>query len=200
MSKKAIDTVNDDDPADFMARVYAVIDEGDGDRAEQLLREGARRFPEDPEVALQLGSLLRAREKDDAAEHVHRAAAIAAGDPAYLTWNAEQMLLLGDYEATKELLRQASAAAPEDFKRAGELAYVTGRLAVEIGRDDLAGPLLEDGFELMPWIADHGLALARFHDANGRRERALEVVAEALEHQPDDAWLLELRTELQAAH
>jgi tetratricopeptide (TPR) repeat protein len=199
MAEDVMATMRGDDPAAFMEHVYAVLRDGHAARAEELLREGARRFPEDPEVALMLGSLLRAMQSDDAAEHVRRAAALAAGDPGYLTRNAEQMLLLGDYPAARELVRQASSVAPEDFEHAGELAYVTGRLMIEVGRDDLAGPLLEDAFEHTPWIADHGLALAEFHAAHGRRDRALEVVARALEHQPDDEWLLALRTDLEAA-
>lgn len=186
-----------DDPAAHMERVYAALDAGDEASLEALLRDGARRFPHDAEVAVQLATILRLKESDEAEAHLRRAAELAAGDPSYLTWVAEQMFLFGDLHAAQELIREALRLMPEDFEHAGDLAYVTGRLAVEAGRDDHAEPLLEDAFTHTP-RADHGYALAEFHAARGRLDRARGIVAQALEHSPDDGWLLKLQAELAA--
>ncbi len=182
-----------DQAAALLEGAIAALEAGDSASGEALLREAARRFPGHPEIALHLASLLRVVESDETEGAVRHAAMLAAGDATLLMRSAELTFRIGDLRGAQLLLHEVAQVMPDEFEHAGELAYLTGRVAEQAGRDDLAAGLLEDAFELHPENLEYGLVLAEFHAAHDRFERARDVVAIALEQRPGDEWLLALQ-------
>jgi tetratricopeptide (TPR) repeat protein len=170
-----------------------VADDRLGENAE-LLREAVGRFPDDTVLLLTgAAAVFAVGSEDEAKGYVRRAAELSWDDPGRLTWAASLMLNLKEFGEAKDLAVRATAIAPDDFELTGDLAFVMGRVALAFEQDDAAERALRSAFELEPGRPGRGELLAELLGRTGRPTEALEVLAEALRHRPDDEALTRIR-------
>jgi tetratricopeptide (TPR) repeat protein len=172
------------------------LQQGEAAEAELVLRHAEERFPDDGDVQLGLGDILLAIESPEAEAQVRRAAALAADDAGRLTRAASQLFVIGDLEASRDLVAAAVRVMPEEFEYSAALAHLIGMLAEAANDVETAEQMFQTAYEGAPEHEDYGYSLARFLADRGESERALEVVEQSLTFHPEEEWLLGLRAEL----
>lgn len=185
-----------DDPAAVLARSDQLHAEDKREDNARLLSEAARRFPEHADIQLRAAAWLFDTSPSEARLCIRRVDAAAPSDPNLLTQCGSLSFDLGDYGAAKEYAERVRDIGDLDFQLAGSLAHLIGKLAIEAGRPDMAEQALRLAFGKDPEMAGFGRVLAAFLAQEGRPGEALEVVAEALRHLPDDPGLIALQAEL----
>jgi tetratricopeptide (TPR) repeat protein len=165
-----------------------------------LLRAALDRHPDDPELCLRMGrSLVATGDRlDEAKDLIVRAAALSSQDPWRLARCAGLLADMTEFDEASRIALLARAEAPADFVFDADLDHVLGRVAFDRGDLAEAERLLTMAFEREPSLAGHGWWLAQFNYVEQRPHRAMEVLAKALRHRPDDQALKDLRDEVLA--
>jgi Flp pilus assembly protein TadD len=160
----------------------------------ELLREAVGRFADDAVVLLTgAAAVFAVGSEDEARRYVRRAAELAWDDPGRLTWAASLMLNLKEFGEAKNLAVRATEIAPDDFELTGDLSFVMGRVALAFEQDEAAERALRSAFELEPARPGRAELLAGVLERTGRPAEAIEVLANALRHRPDDEALARAR-------
>ena len=187
------------DPAAVLRRSDLLLAEERVDENALFLSDAARQFPEDADIQLRAAAALFDTSPTEAAQCVRRAADAAPTDANQLTRCGLLAFDLRDYKAAKEYAIRVRDLEPDgDFELAASLVHLTGKLARVAGQADMAEQALRLAFEKDPEMAGHGRVLAAFLAEEGRVTEALDVVAEALRHRPNDTVLVELEEQLRA--
>jgi Flp pilus assembly protein TadD len=142
-------------------------------------------------------SLFGAGRNDDASEAVAEGLTRAPEDPVLLHRAASLSFYLGDVTRARTCADAAARLAPRKFIFKDELRELRGNIAAREKHEEAERTILL-AFQHGRHVVGTGEALARLYAETGRTYAAYEVVAEALRHRPDDARLLQLRTELAA--
>lgn len=162
---------------------------------EQLLRRAVAKQPDHAQLALRMGEALsyHAADESDArnesATWAERAAYLAPEEPMLLLRAASLLYFLGDIETSRDVLRQAHAAATEDFEFIADLLHLAGKLALARGDLERGEKGLKAAFGQDPTVPGHAQILAEFYIDQGRPDEAATIAAKGLEHIPDDPQL-----------
>lgn len=173
--------------------------EGRTEENQALLADAVRRFPEEPELLLQLGISISAVQPEGSLKYVHEAVRLAPEEPALLFRCASLLFSLGEYDDSRAYAKRARTHATEDFPLLIDLIHLAGKLAEHKGNYPDAEKALRTAFCEDPKTPGHGRVLAEFYRRRARMGEALDVVAEARSHLPDDESLEQLRAEILAA-
>jgi Flp pilus assembly protein TadD len=156
------------------------------------------RFPNEPEPHLVLAAMAVERGDDAiAADHAHRAVALAQSEPhtlvqaAWWARRAESAVARRWTDEAKDLARQA-----DDFRLTEELLHLDGILAWMEGRREEAILLLERAFRADPSAVGVAADLAEGYLELGRVDDARALLATAQRPRPDDERLRELQAKL----
>jgi|GEM_PF-3237156 len=122
--------------------------------------------------------------------------ALQTRDPLDLLRASEALFERGELTAAAEYFGEAARRAPEDSAHGLVYAHQLGRLAAAHDDDERAQEALEIAFEGEPENARYALSLAEFHAQRGRLNRAYDVAAAALVHNPEDERLRTLHADL----
>lgn len=159
-----------------------LVIEGRYEEAEPLIREALARFPDDPELTLELGATILPDDAREAAALLRRAVELRPEHPFVLTRAATCMFGIEQYETAEEYTHRALACAPDDFVLRPDLDLLLGRLAARRGDDEVAVRLLRRAFDADPADESKALMLAGLLEERDSIEDALDVVTRALEH------------------
>lgn len=160
----------------------------------KLMDEALEAFPDDPELCLRYAMASVPASPVDAAKYVRRAGRLSSDDPYRLTRCASLLYGLGEVEDAGKYVRSVLPLIDENFPLIADVFHLVGVLAVAKANDTVADEYLRLAFKVEPTGSGHAYELAHFLVVRGRREDALDVIAEALEHDsPDRERLLELR-------
>lgn len=96
----------------------------------------------------------------------------------------------GELAESADLLNQALEYAEEDSDLSIDLVHLSGKLAAEAGRHDVAERGLRLAFDEEPSVIGHGRAFGDLLARQGRITEATAVINRALKHRPDDPSLL----------
>jgi len=108
---------------------------------------------------------------------------------------AERDVLRERWATLRQRLREGDAAAEVLLRRLGAL----NRMLQQPGPSALDGDELETHLERLPTRLQTYLGLARMHRKKGERDRALELLREAVRLYPADASVTESLAELEGA-
>jgi tetratricopeptide (TPR) repeat protein len=211
---KRVLAVDPDNPrADWLRRELRVAPEIDHaeelwrearrDEAVELLRDLARRVPDEPEVHLRLAPMFVVQ--DDygrAAEHALRAVDLAPDDPNVL-FRAASQARWGDSSASRDYLERAKEIIAGDggaivFPFDDDLPHLEGLLAFDEGRPDIGLDYLERAFALQPDAVSVAGDLAQGYLEHGRADDALDVIRKGLQERPGDERLLRIYNDIES--
>ena len=177
-------------------RALALWGEGRTDDAIAAMHGLAERWPAAPDLQLWLAAMETTLERFEvAATHARVALAPAPDDPV-VALRSVSIIRRVDVAAARELLEasklglQGPGSLHEAFRP--EIEYADGLLACDEGRIDAGIAHLEAAFAAEPDGVGYGADLALAYLVVGRKRNALDVIAKALEHQPENERLLEL--------
>lgn len=126
------------------------------------------------------------------------AAELSDDEPAMLFRVASALYGAGASSAALRAAKRVQELTDETFVLAADLVHLVVLLAREAGDEGAAERLLRAAFEMEPETLDHGRLLAGQLLDHDRFYETLDVVHAALEHQPGDQELLQLRDWLEA--
>jgi len=182
---------------DILARADALDDEGFEQESADLLRDAVRRFPDEPEILLKAAIFVYDSAPDEARGLLRATARLAEHDPNMLTRCAASLVSQRAFDDAEEVIKAAAALAPDgDFELEWALINTTGRLAGQLGNYEPAEEYLLAAFEAEPETPQFGEDLARLYEYLDRSDEAVEVLDEALRHNPEDEYLARARREV----
>ncbi len=149
----------------------SLIDQGQEERAEKLLRELVKADSTFRPGQVALGDLLRVQGDSEGAAEVWHGAFQQSGDVVYLTRLEEMYLTEADPGKILALYRQAVALSPDDLR----LRLFYGRLCLRL-------EMIEDALDALRYVEAAGVDTHDLHvllaEAHRRRERFEESVVE----------------------
>lgn len=153
----------------------------------QVLRDGLKRFPNDPRFPYHLNTLFA--DSNLTTSVLEQLAAVEDGEARY--WSAvggAQLRFQRPAEAERALRRALDAGAQD-----GYTCFLLGQALWNQKRLEEALPHYRKAFEKQPEFVPTGRFLAETLHALGRRDEAIQVLKEALARHPSDGGLLALR-------
>jgi lipopolysaccharide biosynthesis regulator YciM len=147
----------------------SLMDRGEEERAEKLLRELVKAEPRFRPAHVALGDLLRSQGDSEGAVEMWQGAFRASGDVVFLSRLEEMYLAEADPEKILSLYRQAVAAAPDDLR----LRLLYGKLCLRL-------EMVEEALDSLRHVEAAGVDTHDLHillaEAHRRRERFEESV------------------------
>jgi tetratricopeptide (TPR) repeat protein len=173
---------------DLIDRLLALRARGEDPESSALWELAESECRDGPDMLLRFGAAVMSTDRTregEALTYARRAVAGSPRDPVVLTRAASLLVAARELDEADELVRQAIDVAPADFPLAADLAHLAGYILFLHGPRDEAYEFLARAFEDDPGALGHGRVLAELYVEQGEPDRALDVIAEALEHGTD---------------
>jgi tetratricopeptide (TPR) repeat protein len=147
------------------------------------LRRAYDKDPTNPDLCAQLAEQYRLRgQRAEARKLADAALARNRNHPLAVAVKARLLLLAGDAESAKEILKKALEAHPSDVQLLKEL----GKLCYEAGEFAEAAAHFEQGHQVEPYDREWLLQLAKVYAQTSERDKQIRVLKELVPMDADD--------------